>query len=125
MTGKPRKTELELIVSGQWRRDRHGRSSASKTAVLGPPPADLGPVERKVWREVADSALWLERPDRPLLEVFVRLLAEARTDFTVMPASRLALLANLGARLGLAPGDRARLSPPPDRGKNPFDEFGP
>ena len=52
-------------------------------------------------------------------------MAEAREDFAEMPASRLALLVSLGARLGLAPGDRARLSPPPDQGKNPFDEFGP
>ena len=125
MTGKPCKTELELIVTGQWRRDRHGRRLGQNTALLGPPPADLTSAERKAWREVAGSATWLRHPDRGLLEVYAKLLAESRADFAQMPAARLGLLVGLSARLGLAPGDRARLSPPPPAPPNPFDEFGP
>ena len=51
--------------------------------------------------------------DRGLLEVYAQLLAAARRDFDAMSAAKLSLLASLGARLGLAPADRSRLTLPP------------
>ena len=79
-----------------------------------------------MWREVAGSATWLRHPDRGLMELYCKLLHQQRSDFAEMPAARLVLLVNLGARLGLAPIDRTRLTlrPEPRERKNPFDEFG-
>ena len=114
MAGRPRKSALELITSGTWRQDRHGGRTLSPTTPLGPPPASLEPAERRVWREVAGSATWLRHPDRGLLELYCKLLHQQRADFAEMPAARLVLLVNLGARLGLAPIDRTRLTPTPE-----------
>ena len=120
MTGRPRKTELELLVTGQWRRDRHGARSQGPTSPLGDPPKHLGPEARKAWREVAGTAPWLRAPDRGVLEVYVQLLAEARTNFALVPASRLALLSRQAARLGLGPTDRTRLTSQPESKPNRF-----
>ena len=114
MTGRPRKTELELLISGQWRPDRHGSRSQGPTGPLGDPPKHLGAEARKAWREVASTAPWLRAPDRGVLEVYAQLLAEARADFAGMSANRLALLSRQGARLGLGPHDRTRLTPAPE-----------
>ena len=81
---------------------------------MGEPPTCLGAAERKVWRETASSATWLRHPDRGLLEVHSRLLVEQRSSFAEMSAVRLALLIGVAARLGLAPTDRVRLTPPPE-----------
>ena len=113
MPGRPRKTALQLLVDGTWRRDRHGSRELPPTAPLGPPPRHLGVEARTAWRETAASARWLCRPDRGLLEVYAQLLAAARRDFDAMSAAKLSLLASLGARLGLAPADRSRLTLPP------------
>ena len=126
MPGRPRKTELELLISGQWRRDRHGSRRQGPTALLGDPPKHLSLEARKAWREVAGNAPWLRGPDRQVLEVYCQLLAEARADFAATPATRLALLSRQAARLGLGPNDRSRLPQQPESAvANPFDEFGP
>ena len=44
----------------------------------------------------------------------------ARADFAAMSANRLALLSRQGARLGLGPHDRARLTSPPEPKPNRF-----
>jgi hypothetical protein len=123
MAGRPRKSALELLIAGTWRRDRHGGRSLPPTDPLGNPPAHLGPAVKKIWREVAASAPWLRLPDRGPLEVYVCLMAEARSGFAAMPASRLALLTRQAARLGLGPVDRTRITLQPERSPNPFDEF--
>ena len=87
---------------------------------LGQPPASMGPAERKVWREVAGSAEWLRHPDRGLLELYCKLLHQQRSTFAEMPAARLVLMVNLGARLGLAPIDRTRLMLRPEPKPNRF-----
>ena len=120
MAGRPRKTELELLVTGQWRRDRHGSRSQGPTSPLGNPPKHLGSEARRAWREVAGTAPWLRAPDRGVLEIYAQLLAEARADFAAMPASRMALLSRQAARLGLGPTDRTRLTPPPEPKPNRF-----
>ena len=73
-----------------------------------------------MWRDVASSAVWLRHPDRGLLELYSKLLHQQRFDFAEMPTARLVLLANLGARLGLAPIDRTRLEPRPEPKPNRF-----
>ena len=118
MAGRPRKPALELLVTGQWRRDRHGGRSLSPTAPLGQPPKHLSAEARRCWREVAGSAEWLRHPDRGLLEVYVQLMAQQRSDFVEMSAAKLTLLVSLGARLGLSPVDRTRLRPLPERPVN-------
>ena len=120
MPGRPRKSALQLLVSGQWRADRHGGRALSPTAPLGQPPTCLGPAERKAWREVVRSATWLRHPDRGLLEVYVKLLHQQRSSFAEMSAARLTLLVATGARLGLAPIDRTRLTPSPEPKPNRF-----
>jgi phage terminase small subunit len=124
MAGRPRKTALELLISGTYRKDRHGSRSQEPTAPLGGPPKHLSAEERKVWRETAASAPWLRHPDRPQLEIFCRLLVESRVAFGKMSATRIGLLSRQASKLGLGPTDRSRITPqpgPPER--NPFDEF--
>ena len=64
MAGRPRKSALELLIAGTWRRDRHGGRSLSPTDPLGAPPAHLSPEQRRCWCEVAACAPWLRFPDR-------------------------------------------------------------
>ena len=111
MAGRPRKTALELLIAGTWRRDRHGGRTLSPTDPLGPPPPHLTPEQRRCWLETAVVAPWLRLADSGPLEVYACLLAEARADFAAMSASRLSLLCRQGARLGLGPVDRTRLAP--------------
>ena len=125
MSGRPRKTALELLIAGTWRKDRHGGRSLSPTDPLGAPPAHLSPEQRRCWYEVATCAPWLRLPDRGPLEIYVCLMAEARGGFAAMPASRLTLLTRQAARLGLGPIDRTRITPQAEPTANPFDEFGP
>ena len=120
MPGRPRRTELQLLVAGTWKPGRHGRPKLSPEQPVGDPPSCLGPAERKVWRETASSATWLRHPDRGLLEVHSRLLVQQRASFAEMSAARLALLIGVAARLGLAPTDRVRLTPPPEPKPNRF-----
>ena len=64
-------------------------------------------------------------PDRPQVEIFVSLMAEARTDFGKMSATRIGLLSRQASKLGLGPVDRTRITPQSEPSVNPFDEFGP
>jgi hypothetical protein len=114
MAGRPRKTELELLVTGQWRRDRHASRHQGAAAPLGNPPRHLTPEQRRVWREVAGVAPWLTAADRQPLELHCCLMAEARADFAAMSATRIGLLSRQAARLGLGPNDRSRLLPAPE-----------
>jgi hypothetical protein len=123
MPGRPRKSTLQLLIAGTYRKDRHGSRSQDPTAPLGGPPKHLSADQRRCWREVAVSAPWLRLPDRGPLEVYACLMAEARAGFAAMPASRLALLTRQAARLGLGPVDRTRITPQPECSPNPFDEF--
>ena len=125
MAGRPRKTALELQIAGTWRRDRHGGRSLSPTDPLGPPPPHLGPEQRRCWFETVVAAPWLRLPDRPQVEIFVSLMAEARTDFGKMSATRIGLLSRQASKLGLGPVDRTRITPQSEPSVNPFDEFGP
>ena len=64
-------------------------------------------------------------PDRPQVEIFCRLLAEARADFGKMSTARIELLSRQGSKLGFGPADRSRLAPhPAPPVVNPFDEYG-
>ena len=124
MAGRPRKTAPELLIAGTWRRDRHGGRSLSPTDPLGAPPPHLTPEQRICWLETATSAPWLRLPDRPQVELYACLMAEARADFAGMSAARLGLLSRQASKLALGPVDRTRLTLSPDRvDKNPFDEF--
>ena len=111
MAGRPRKTALELLIAGTWRKDRHGGRSLSPSDPLGPPPGHLGAEARRCWSELSACAPWLRLPDRAQAEVFVQLQAEARTDFAAMSATRLSLLSRQASKLGLGPVDRTRLAP--------------
>ena len=125
MAGRPRKTALELLIAGTWRRDRHGGRTLAPTDPLGPPPPHLTPEQRRAWLETAVAAPWLRLPDRPQVEIYVCLMAEARADFSAMSATRIGLLSRQASKLGLGPVDRTRITQPPEPSVNPFDEFGP
>ena len=120
MPGRPRKSTLQLLTQGTYRPDRHGDRSLSPAAPLGQPPKHLSPEQRRCWREVAGSATWLRHPDRGLLEIYVQLMVQQRSSFADMSAAKLSLLVGLGARLGLGPNDRARLTPQPEPKPNRF-----
>ena len=120
MAGRPRKTELELLVTGQWRKDRHASRSQGPTRRLGNPPKHLTPEQRRVWRETASVAPWLTAADRQPLELHCCLMAEARADFAAMSATRIGLLSRQASKLGLGPTDRARLTPHPEPKPNRF-----
>ena len=67
--------------------------------------------EAAAWREVAQNAsAWLRSSDRPLVELYSRLQAQARRDFADMSAAKLSLLAAVASKLGLGPVDRAKLN---------------
>ena len=120
MVGRPRKTELELLVTGQWRRDRHGSRSQGPTDPLGDTPRS-GDRNHGAVEATSRHALRASAP-RCFggLEIYAQLLAEARADFAGMSANRLALLSRQGARLGLGPHDRTRLMPAPPPKPNRF-----
>jgi hypothetical protein len=55
------------------------------------------------------AGAWLRASDRPLVELFARLMAASRRDFQGLSAAKLAILANVAGKLGLGPVDRARV----------------
>ena len=124
MAGRPRKPTALLKLEGSFRRDRHGDRVQEPDAPLGGPPGHLPADARLAWRQVAGSATWLRRPDRPLVELYAQLQAAARRDFAAMSAAKLSLLAGVAGRLGLGPVDRARVhaasAAPEDDGTSEF-----
>jgi hypothetical protein len=111
MAGRPPKPTNVLTLTGGFRKDRHARRLAEPTEGVGAPPDRLGATERAIWRETARAAsAWLRRSDRGLMELYSRLLAEARADIGTMPAARLSVLVGIAGRLALSPCDRARVA---------------
>ena len=98
MAGRPRKPTALLKLEGRFRRDRHGDRVQEPDAPLGGPPGHLPADARLAWRQVAGSATWLRRPDRPLVELYAQLQAAARRDFAAMSAAKLSLLAGVAGR---------------------------
>ena len=125
MAGRPRKSALQLLVQGTYRKHRHDGRTMPPSAPLGAPPDHLSAAAKKAWREVAagGASAWLRRPDRAQVELYAQLMAEARADFAGMSATRITLLSRQASKLGLGPVDRTRITPQPERAPNPFDEF--
>ena len=122
MAGRPRKSALQLLVQGTYRKHRHDGRTLPHSAPLGAPLDHLSAAAKKAWREVAagGASAWLRRPDRAQVELYAQLMAEARADFAGMSATRISRQAS---KLGLGPVDRTRITPQPERATNPFDEF--
>ena len=92
--------------------------------VLGEPPRHLSRDEKKCWREMVRTAPFGVIGDCDAWEVELAscLMAEYRADRGGMPASKLNLLHSIMGRFGFTPADRSRVSVPPPKGKNPFDD---
>ena len=125
MAGRPRTPTSVLQLQGTWRADRHAGRVLEPAEALGDPPRHLEPPEAAAWREVASgaAAAWLRASDRPMLELFSRLMAASRADFSGISAAKLAILANVSAQLGLGPVARARVHAAAETSLDPADEF--
>ena len=93
-------------------RERARAGEPRALAALGPVPGHLSEAERVCWAELVGIApagvLWA--PDRVILEVLARLVAEMReTGREFSPAKLAHLRAALGL-LGLTPADRSRVA---------------
>jgi hypothetical protein len=73
------------------------------TAELGDPPEHLSPASRAVWDELVAAAVpgVLRSPDRVLLEITCDSLVQFREDPHRFPVTKLKVLRQCFARLGL------------------------
>ncbi len=91
---------------------------------IGRCPQGLNPEERKAWGEIVqgDPGV-LALADRGSVELAARLMAEVRVNPEI-PASKIALLANILNKLGRTPQGRNNLELPKEPEKeNPFARF--
>lgn len=124
-----RKSPAELLANGSASKhpDRLARAEAAPQPQepLGAAPMDWPEDRRRCWEEIAGSASWLRRPDRPTVELAASLLAHFRSNGVAgtLPA-QIAQLQTALAKLGCSPVDRGKLVvPAPDRTANPFNRF--
>lgn len=131
MPGRPRKPLTKLELSGTYREDRHGGRRDLTLPNEIPEPAEYFSEDMKnEWKIlVRDSAYSkvLAMVDRGMVELYCVLRGEflkhARAG-TEMPAARLTVLANVAAKLGLSPADRAKVNmPPAEEPDNPFRQL--
>lgn len=126
--GRPRKPTQFLEMVGAFdknparRRARAGEPTAAPLTDSDGPPAYFTEEERKAWSDVRRACApgVLMQSDCILLEVSARLLAQFRTDPTI-PTTRISLLSQCLARMGLSPADRSRVTVPP--GARPENRF--
>jgi len=93
-------------------------------AALGDPPGHLAEDESKCWRELTSKAPYGVIGDCDAWEVEIAscLMAQYRRSRLDMPAARLNLLHSIMGRFGFTPADRSRISVPPLKEKNKFDD---
>jgi P27 family predicted phage terminase small subunit len=122
-----RKPTNLLQLQGGYRPDRHGDRAGEVKPALGfpQPPEWLTTEARAEWdRLAADSAYAgaIAQIDRAMLAVYCTLwgkfvAGEIREDGPVrthypVKAAHIAVMVNLGAKLGLNPADRSRVKAP-------------
>jgi phage terminase small subunit len=115
---KPRKSLSQLAESGTLHKNSGryaGRAAAAIAPVrpIGKAPTHLPPAERIIWAELVRVSQpgVLQRSDRFFLELCCRMIARMRTADS--KPSEYNSLANILAKLGMNPADRAKLDLPP------------
>jgi hypothetical protein len=101
----------------------HGRVMAASR--LGAPPADLLPLAKGLWQEVANQIPHgvATKSDRVTFEILIRMLAQVReTPAALTPALASQIRVCAGA-FGMSPADRAKLAAPPPEGLDPAAKY--
>lgn len=125
---RPRKPTKLLDAKGAFKKDpQRKRTDPETTGPLGEPPDYMLPDEKERWEEIGRIAPLgvLTVADRPLIETAARLWAYCRrTPMEDLPTSKIDKLHTLLGRCGMSPADRAKISVPEQKKKNPFEAIG-
>ncbi len=119
MPGRPPKPTKILKLRGTARKDRHGqRNDLVLDNHIPQAPDYFGPDALEEWQALVTDSQYsrvLTRVDRGMMELYCALRAEFKKhvrEGTEMQASRLMVMANVAAKLGLNPSDRTKISMP-------------
>lgn len=126
MPGRPRKPTLLLALKGTRRADRHAdRSDDTPSTGIPEKPKWLNAEAGRMWEHLTTDGEYkqaITQVHLPMLAVFCDLwsqyVASARrprkgeAPKPRLSASEIAVMTNIGSKLGLTPSDRARLHIP-------------
>jgi len=119
MPGRPPTPTKILKLKGTARKDRHGRrNDLTLDNHIPEAPDYFGPDALEEWPALVTDSQYsrvLARVDRGMVELYCALRAEFKKHIregTEMQASRLMVMANVAAKLGLNPSDRTKISMP-------------
>jgi hypothetical protein len=117
---RPKPAQLRVLQGNPGKRPINAREPQS-TPLAGP-PRGWSAQHKAMWREVVAAAPphVLKQADRFLVELTVRLLAQARASADVSPGIATQLRQCL-AEMGMSPSARSRLSVSEPAAANPFE----
>lgn len=124
-----RKTATELALSGAAKHKpaRYGaRGETPQAGRLCSVPKRLSTEQKQIWRRIVEIAPEgvLTAADEFALELAVKMIERSRV--VVLKSSELSVLTGLLGKLGLTPGDRAKLTVqpgPPKPVDDPWEAF--
>jgi phage terminase small subunit len=123
----PRKSLSELKLSGtyQMNKARYKRLTDPVGVIslpVGRPPGHLLDAERTIWAEVVKNAPegLLGRPDRIIIEVCCKLIAQMRT--ADLKISELNALISTLSKLGMDPASRKKMNFQPPLPAEPIEK---
>ncbi len=124
---RPRKPTSLHVVSGTFRKDRHGDRVGEPVVAepLGSPPAGWPIAAKMMWAELADYIPpgVATKADRVMFETLLRLVAKMRENSEALTPALAAQIRTACGCFGMSPADRSRVSAPRLPEENPFAQL--
>lgn len=125
MRGRPRKPTKVLELSGAFERNPKRRKARANepepVGVLGDPPDVLDEAEKARWLEIDEACPWLASSDRALVELACELWMRKRRKALKETGEKLYV--TVMRSLGMAPGERSRMSTPKAQPKSKVEKY--
>lgn len=124
---RPRTPTAVLELKGSFKKDPQRRRDGEPVVKgpIGNAPDHFNEDELIVWKEVTETAPRgvLTEADRLTVEALCSLYAAFRADRFEFPIAKIARIQNMLGTLGMNPADRSKLSVPPEKPTNEFDDL--
>ncbi len=126
--GRPRTPTNVLNLKGSFNSHadrKRARENEPKPEEIEEAPDSLDDDHKVIWYEILESIPVgvIGQSDALALEMLTKLIYIMRYDFSNMSGVQLGRTESLFARFGMTPSDRSKVSVPPKKEENPFDQF--